>query len=154
MKLTISRKFPGDLRKLVEEEWPELLYKLPPKDWGARGVRYGDVKKPRGRFAAAKNRVKGGIDCRKFDPRIFFISSLTFSAAADAALGALGLKNMIHLPGDGEQRGMGAMLHWILPRLAAYVAVVVAAGLLFLAGASVYALMWPKPVVPFGQMGP
>ena len=46
------------------------------------------------------------------------------------------------------------MLHWILPRLAAYVAVVVAAGLLFLAGASVYALMWPKPVVPFGQMGP
>jgi hypothetical protein len=38
---------------------------------------------------------------------------------------------------------MGAMLHWILPRLAAYVAVVVAAGLLFLAGASVYALMWP-----------
>ena len=60
---------------------------------------------------------------------------------------------MIHLPGVGEQRGMGAMLHWILPRLAAYVAVVVAAGLLFLAGASVYALMWPKPVVPFGQMG-
>ena len=67
---------------------------------------------------------------------------------------ALGLRNMIHLPGNGEQRGMGAMLHWILPRLAAYVAVVVAAGLLFLAGASVYALMWPKPVVPFGQMGP
>jgi hypothetical protein len=61
--------------------------------------------------------------------------------------------NALHLPGDGEQRGMGAMLHWILPRLAAYVAVVVAAGLLFLAGASVYALMWPKPVVPFGQMG-
>jgi hypothetical protein len=59
---------------------------------------------------------------------------------------------MIHLRGIGEQRGMGAMLHWILPRLAAYVAVVVAAGLLFLAGASVYALMWPKPVVPFGQM--
>ena len=67
---------------------------------------------------------------------------------------SLGLRNMIHLPGNGEQRGMGAMLHWILPRLAAYVAVVVAAGLLFLAGASVYALMWPKPVVPFGQMGP
>jgi hypothetical protein len=66
----------------------------------------------------------------------------------------LSLRNMIHLPGNGEQRGMGAMLHWILPRLAAYVAVVVAAGLLFLAGASVYALMWPKPVVPFGQMGP
>jgi hypothetical protein len=64
------------------------------------------------------------------------------------------LRNMIHLPDNGEQRGTGAMLHWILPRLAAYVAVVVAAGLLFLAGASVYALMWPKPVVPFGQMGP
>jgi hypothetical protein len=60
---------------------------------------------------------------------------------------------MIHLPGIGEQGSMGAMLHWILPRLAAYVAVVVAAGLLVLAGASVYALMWPKPVVPFGQMG-
>jgi hypothetical protein len=44
---------------------------------------------------------------------------------------------MIHLPSIGEQRGMGAMLHWILPRLAAYVT-----------------LMWPKPVVPFGQMGP
>ena len=50
--------------------------------------------------------------------------------------------------------GTGTMLHWILLRLAAYIAVVVAAGLLFLAGASVYALMWPKPVVPFGQMGP
>jgi hypothetical protein len=45
------------------------------------------------------------------------------------------------------------VLHWILSRLAAYIAVVVAVGLLFLAGASVYALMWPKPVVPFGQMG-
>jgi hypothetical protein len=44
---------------------------------------------------------------------------------------------------------MGAMLHRILSRLAAYLAVVVAV----LAGASVYALMWPKPVVPFGQMG-
>jgi hypothetical protein len=52
-----------------------------------------------------------------------------------------------------KQRGTGTMLHWILPRLAAYIAVVVAVGLLFLAGASVYALMWPKPVVPFGQMG-
>jgi hypothetical protein len=29
------------------------------------------------------------------------------------------------------------MLHWILPRLAAYIAVVVVVGLLFLAGASV-----------------
>ena len=60
---------------------------------------------------------------------------------------------MIHLPGTGEQQGTGAMLHWILSRLVAYVAVLVAVGLLFLAGASVYALMWPRPVVPFGQMG-
>ena len=60
---------------------------------------------------------------------------------------------MIHLMGTGKQRGTGTMLHWILPRLAAYIAVVVAVGLLFLAGASVYALMWPKPVVPFGQLG-
>ena len=45
------------------------------------------------------------------------------------------------------------MLHRILSGLAAYIAVVVAVGLLFLAGASVYVLMWPKPVVPFGQMG-
>jgi hypothetical protein len=45
------------------------------------------------------------------------------------------------------------MLQSILSRLGAYVAVVVAVGLLFLAGASVYALTWPKPVVPFGQMG-
>ena len=57
------------------------------------------------------------------------------------------------LPGTGEQHGTGAMLHWILFRLAAYVAVLVAFGLLFLAGASMYALMWPRPVVPFGQMG-
>ena len=60
---------------------------------------------------------------------------------------------MIQLPGTGEQQGTGVMLHWILPRLVAYVAVLVAVGLLFLAGASVYALMWPRPVVPFGQMG-
>ena len=59
---------------------------------------------------------------------------------------------MIHLPGIGEQQGTGAMLHWILSRLGAYVAVLVAVRLLFLAGASVYALMWPRPVVPFGQM--
>src|SRR5262245_28722735 len=57
------------------------------------------------------------------------------------------------LAGYRRARGMGAMLHRILSRLAAYLAVVVAAGLLFLAGASVYALMWPKPVVPFVQMG-
>ena len=40
----------------------------------------------------------------------------------------------------------------ILTRLIAYVAVVITAGLLFLAGATVYELMWPKPVVPFSQM--
>ena len=32
--------------------------------------------------AAAKNRVNSGIDYRKFDPRIFFISSLTSAAAS------------------------------------------------------------------------
>jgi hypothetical protein len=45
---------------------------------------------------------------------------------------------------------MGNTLHSILIRLVAYVAVV--AGLLFLAGATVYELMWPRPVVPFSQM--
>lgn len=49
---------------------------------------------------------------------------------------------------------MGDTLRSILTRFAAYVGVVVAAGLLFLAGMTVYQLMWPKPVVPFGQMGP
>jgi len=44
-------------------------------------------------------------------------------------------------------------LRLMLTRLAAYVGVVVAAGLLFLAAMSVYQMMWPKPVVPFGQMG-
>ena len=44
-------------------------------------------------------------------------------------------------------------LHSILTRLAAYAGVVIAAGLLFLAALSVYQMMWPKPVVPFGQMG-
>ncbi len=48
---------------------------------------------------------------------------------------------------------MGDTLRSILTRLAAYVGVVVAAGLLFLAAMSVYQMMWPKPVVPFGQMG-
>jgi hypothetical protein len=46
---------------------------------------------------------------------------------------------------------MGNTLHSILIRLVAYVAVVIAAGLLFLAGATVY-VMWPRPVVPFSQM--
>jgi hypothetical protein len=44
---------------------------------------------------------------------------------------------------------MGDTIHSILTRLAAYVGVVIAAGLLFLAAMSEY----PKPVVPFGQMG-
>jgi hypothetical protein len=48
---------------------------------------------------------------------------------------------------------MGDMLRSILTRLVAYVAVVIAAGLLFLAGATVYELMWPRLVVPFSQMG-
>ena len=43
-------------------------------------------------------------------------------------------------------------LRSILIRLAAYVAVAIAAGLLFLAGATVYELMWPRPVVPLSQM--
>src|SRR5215467_2503038 len=47
---------------------------------------------------------------------------------------------------------MGNALRSILIRLAAYLAVAIAAGLLFLAGATVYELMWPKPVVPFSQM--
>jgi hypothetical protein len=37
---------------------------------------------------------------------------------------------------------------------AAYLAVALAAGLLFLAGATVYELMWPRPVVPLSHMSP
>jgi len=48
---------------------------------------------------------------------------------------------------------MGDTLRSILMRLVAYVAVVIAAGLLFLAGATVYQLIWPRPVVPLSQMG-
>ena len=48
---------------------------------------------------------------------------------------------------------MGNALHWILVRLVAYLAVAIAAGLLFLAGATVYQLMWPRPVIPLSQMG-
>ena len=44
------------------------------------------------------------------------------------------------------------MLHSILMRLVAYVAVVIAAGLLLLFGATVYELTWPRPVIPFSQM--
>jgi hypothetical protein len=39
---------------------------------------------------------------------------------------------------------MGNALRSILIRLVAYVAVAIAAGLLLLAGATVYALMWPR----------
>jgi hypothetical protein len=47
---------------------------------------------------------------------------------------------------------MGDTLRSILTRLVAYLAVVIAALLLFLAGATVYQLMWPRPVVPLSQM--
>jgi len=52
-----------------------------------------------------------------------------------------------------NSNNMSDRLRSMLTRLAAYVGVVVAAGLLFLAALSVYQMMWPKPVVPFGQMG-
>jgi hypothetical protein len=48
---------------------------------------------------------------------------------------------------------MGDTLRSILTRLVAYVAVAIAIGRLFLAGATVYELMWPRPVVPSSQMG-
>jgi hypothetical protein len=47
---------------------------------------------------------------------------------------------------------MDNALRSILIRLVAYLAVAIAAGLLFLAGAKVYELMWPRPVVPLSQM--
>jgi len=47
---------------------------------------------------------------------------------------------------------MSETLHSILTRLVAYVAVAIAVGLLVLAGATVYELMWSRPVVPFSQM--
>jgi len=47
---------------------------------------------------------------------------------------------------------MGSALRSILIRFVAYVAVAIAAGLLFLAGATVYELVWPRPVVPLSQM--
>ena len=53
---------------------------------------------------------------------------------------------------NGET-SMGDALRSILIRLVAYLAVAIAAGLLFLAGATVYELMWPRPVVPLSQMG-
>ena len=46
---------------------------------------------------------------------------------------------------------MSDRLRSMLTRVAAYVGVMVAAGLLFLAAMSVYQMMWPKPVVPFGR---
>ena len=47
---------------------------------------------------------------------------------------------------------MGNALRSILVRLVAYLAVAIAAGLLFLAGATVYQMTWPRPVVPLSQM--
>jgi hypothetical protein len=47
---------------------------------------------------------------------------------------------------------MGNALRSILTRLVAYVAVAIAAGLLLLAGATFYELMWPRPVIPLSQM--
>jgi hypothetical protein len=47
---------------------------------------------------------------------------------------------------------MGKALHSILVRTVAYLAIAIAAGLLFLAGATVYELMWPRPVVPTSQI--
>jgi hypothetical protein len=41
---------------------------------------------------------------------------------------------------------MGETVNSMLTRLVAYLAVAIAVGLLFLAGASVYQLMWPRPV--------
>jgi hypothetical protein len=46
---------------------------------------------------------------------------------------------------------MGSALRSILTRLVAYVAVAIAAGLVFLAGATVYELMWPRPVIPLSK---
>jgi hypothetical protein len=52
---------------------------------------------------------------------------------------------------NGET-SMGNALRSILIRLVAYLAVAIAAGLLFLAGATVYQLMWPRAVIPLSQM--
>src|SRR5262245_65752511 len=57
-----------------------------------------------------------------------------------------------HGPAAKNGNEMGNALRSILIRLVAYVAVAIAAGLLFLAGATVYELMWPRPVVPLSQM--
>jgi hypothetical protein len=62
--------------------------------------------------------------------------------------------NQLSWPTPATKNGGTSMgkLRSILIRLVAYVAVVIAAGLLFLAGATVYELMWPRPVVPLSQM--
>jgi hypothetical protein len=63
--------------------------------------------------------------------------------------------NQLSWPSPATKNGgtsMGNVLRSILIRLIAYVAVAIAAGLLFLAGATVYELMWPRPVVPLSQM--
>ena len=56
---------------------------------------------------------------------------------------------------DGGGWGKISGTTWATPcvQFAAYLAVAVAAALLFLADASIYAVKWPKAVVPFGQMG-
>jgi hypothetical protein len=53
---------------------------------------------------------------------------------------------------DSARMSIGDTLRSILTRVVAYLAVVIAAGLLFLAGTTVYELMWPRPVVPLSQM--
>jgi hypothetical protein len=50
-----------------------------------------------------------------------------------------------------NSNNMSDRLRSMLTRLAAYVGVMVAAGLLLLAALSVYQMMWPKPVVPLGR---
>ena len=61
----------------------------------------------------------------------------------------------LSLPSPATKNGGTAIwntLRSILIRLVAYVAVAIAAGLLFLAVATVYELMWLRPVVPLSQM--
>jgi hypothetical protein len=63
--------------------------------------------------------------------------------------------NQLSWPNPSMKKGgtsIGNALRSILIRLVSYVAVAIAAGLLLLAGATVYELMWPRPVVPLSQM--
>jgi hypothetical protein len=60
-------------------------------------------------------------------------------------------KNMIHMPGDGESSEAWAPCYiGFLPGSPPHVLSWSQPGFCFWQ-ASVYALMWPKPVVPFGQ---